>query len=443
MVKDSGHMPVLNRAGGGPVIAAPPAVGELENAFLQPVIASGRWGFDNPGGLPLEAGLELDPAVAEALGVEQARAAAEFAAYQGLDHAVPVANGTRALVVALMAASVLAAETGKRALVPGGKVLVAGLTWQATAAAPLDRRLAPVLVDVDPRSGVVDAETIASILAADHNAEIVAVVLPHLYCRMVDMPRIAELCEEFGVVSIEDCAHAHGGRTGGRAAGAIADLGTWSFQGSKSVTCGEGGMVTTRHAELVDQLVSIVTCGRAVGRSRPFQAGNERLGALPAALLRAQLRRFYRDQLSTKQRVLAEFEALLGELDGVRAMAPQPHVDRQITYKALASFDLASFGRRALPELAAEYSRLLGCEVATLYDPLNHSDLYLPHTDPANHWSARFAAAVDPSRFDLPGAHELRRGTLAFEHAALLDETFPARFRQATERLRSTTAAMR
>ncbi|MDA3642936.1 DegT/DnrJ/EryC1/StrS family aminotransferase [Saccharopolyspora indica] len=418
--------------------ASPAAAGELELAFLQPVVASGKWGSDNPGGLPLEAG-ELDPSVAEALGVEQARAAAEFAAHQGLEHAVPVANGTRALVVALMAASVLAAGTGRRALRPGGKVLVAGLTWQAGAMAPIDRGLVPVLVDVDPRTGVVDAEVIESALREDPG--IVAVVLPHLYCRMVDMPRIAALCEEFGVVSVEDCAHAHGGRIGGRAAGAIADLATWSFQGSKSVSCGEGGMVTTRHAGLVDQLVSIVTCGRQVGRSQRFQAGNERLGALQAALLRAQLRRFYRDQLPVKQRVLREFETVLDRIDGVSAPDPQPAVDQQITYKALALFDPSAFGRRTAEELAAEYQHLLGCEVTTLYDPLNDSALYRPDTDPANHWSPEFVVAVEPSRFELPGARALRRGSIAFEHSALLDEAFPGRFQRATEHLRSTTAA--
>jgi dTDP-4-amino-4,6-dideoxygalactose transaminase len=416
-------------------VSASEEIPELE--FLRPVVESGRWGIDSTGGLPLERNVTVVPRVAEALGVEQARAAAEFAYFQGLDHAVPVANGTRALVIALMAASVLAEETGKRALRPGRRALVSGLTWQATAMAPLDRRLVPVLLDVDPATGVVAPETVHAALRDDRDGEIAAVVIPHLYCRMADIPRIAEICDEYGVVSIEDCAHAHGGAIDGRPAGGVADFGTWSFQGSKSITAGEGGMVTTRHAGIVDQIVSITTCGRAVGRSRPFQAGNDRLGALQAAVLRARMRRFYREELPVKPGVLADLEARISGMDGVTALAPQLRVGTQITYKAVARFEPEAFGADTVEDLADALHALLGVEVATLYDPLDDSDLYRPDSDPANHWSDAFTAAADPARYPLPGAHELRRTALGFEHAALRDPAFPDRFAQAVARLRA------
>jgi dTDP-4-amino-4,6-dideoxygalactose transaminase len=422
------------------IAANSPPVGELEFQFLQPVLESGRWGGDSIGGLACMDTATPAATVAEGLGVEQSYVAAEFAALQSLQHAVPVANGTRALVVALLAACSLAEEEGKRALRPGGKVVVAGLTWQATALAPLERRLAPVLMDVNPASGVVDAEAVAAALRDDRDGEVVAVVLPHLYCRMADMPEIVRVCDDYGVISIEDCAHAHGGRIAGRPAGGIADFGTWSFQGSKSVTCGEGGMVTTKHERIVDQLVSIATCGRPIGRSEPVQAGNDRLGALQAAVLRAQLRRFYWDQLPIKQRVLGEFEHRLNQVEGVSAMAPQL-ADTQITYKALVRIQPSAFGVDSVDELVEPYQRLLGYEVGTVYEPLNDNALYQPLTDPAHRWSTAFTAAIDPSAFELAHAHTLRRTTLAVEHAALLDETFPDRFQQATEQLRTSLPA--
>src|SRR5262249_13665765 len=137
-----------------------PYVGELESSFVQPVLESGRWGCDSTGGRACMDTATPAATVAEGLGVEQSYVAAEFAAFQGLEYAVPVSNGTRALVVALLAATILAEQLGKRPLRPGGKALVAGLTWQATAWAPLERRLAPILLDVDPASGVVDADTV-------------------------------------------------------------------------------------------------------------------------------------------------------------------------------------------------------------------------------------------------------------------------------------------
>jgi hypothetical protein len=151
----------VDRTGAGPVLPSIPAAGAMELDFLRPVIESGKWGADNTGGLPIEGNLAPVPVIADALGVEQARMAAEFAGFQGLEHAVPVCTGTRALVIALTAASLLAEQTGKRALAPGKKVLVAGLTWQATALAPIERNLAPILLDVPLSSGVVAAEPLA------------------------------------------------------------------------------------------------------------------------------------------------------------------------------------------------------------------------------------------------------------------------------------------
>ncbi|ORV38653.1 hypothetical protein AWC01_13915 [Mycobacterium doricum] len=413
-----------------------PVVGELDEEFVVPVLRSGRWGLDSTGGQPVLPGVEVRTAVSEGLGVEQARLAAEFEHFQGASHAVPVANGTRAIVVALMAAAVGAERLGKRPIVPGGKVLVPSMTWQATLGAPIDRRLIPVMVDVDPLTGVVDPAAVEQALAADQGREIVAVILPHLYCRMVDTPAIGSLCDDYGVISIEDCAHAHGGVIRGYPAGSVADFGTWSFQSSKSIGSGEGGMVTTRHPWLVDQLVSITTCGRRLGESVPFQSGNERLSSVQAALLRAQLRRFYFEQLPVKQDVLIELEATMATLDGVIPMAAQPFVDQQVTYKVLGRIALAGFGGLSLTQIIDGYRYLVNCEVTRLYEPLDQTDVYQPQADPANRWSEEFYEALDPRRFDLSNAHALFNSTIAFEHAVLLDRDFPEHFGRATDVLR-------
>ncbi|MFE5480282.1 DegT/DnrJ/EryC1/StrS family aminotransferase [Nocardia sp. NPDC056541] len=378
--------------------------------------------------------------------MEQARLAAEFEHLQGAPYAVPVSNGTRAIVIALMAAAVAADPLGKRSFQPGGKVLVPSMTWQATLAAPIERRLAPVMIDVDPMTGVVDPSAIEHALVADVDREIVAVVLPHLYCRMVDMPAIASLCDLYGVTSIEDCAHAHGGVIRGFAAGSIADFGTWSFQSSKSISSGEGGMVTTRHAWLVDQLVSITSCGRKIGDSVPFQAGNDRLSAVQAALLRAQLRRFFDEQFPVKQDTLVELEATMAAVDGMMPMQLQPFVDHQVTYKVLGRVALAGFDGLTLTQIIDGYRHLLDCEVTRLYEPLDRTDVYQPRSDPANRWSETYYEALDPEHSDLANAHTLYNSTIAFEHAVLLDPDFPDHFGRATDVLRtraSQLAAMR
>ncbi|MGW0179256.1 DegT/DnrJ/EryC1/StrS family aminotransferase [Nocardia sp. NPDC003345] len=409
---------------------------DIERDFVSAALESGRWGLDSAGGLPPLPEAVIDETVATGLGVEQARAAAEFAHYQQVPHAVPVSNGTRAIVVALMAATVAAPLLGRRELRPGMKVLVPGLTWQATPAGPVDRRLAPVFLDIDPETGVVDTGALARALESDRDREIAAAVIPDLYCRMVDMPEIARICADYGVTSIEDCAHAHGGVIRGRAAGSVADFGTWSFQSSKSIGVGEGGMVTTPHGHLVDQLVSLTTCGRPLGGSVPFQAGNERRPALGAALLRARLRRFYTGELAEKLHGLAALESAISRVPGLAPMAAQPAVDRQITYKVLARVEPGAFGGLPLPLLTRAYGHLLGCEVTPVYEPLDRTDVYRPLTDPANRWSEEYFAALDPRAFDLSHAHALAETTLAFEHAVLRDPDFPELFTRASDIVR-------
>jgi dTDP-4-amino-4,6-dideoxygalactose transaminase len=64
--------------------------------------------------------------------------------------------------------------------------------------------------------------------------------------------RIAELCRAEGIFLIEDCAHAHGADWNGRRAGTYGDAGIWSFAATKTVSTGEGGMLVSRHEELVE-----------------------------------------------------------------------------------------------------------------------------------------------------------------------------------------------
>ena len=86
---------------------------------------------------------------------------------------------------------------------------------------------------------------------ADHRPH--AVFLVHIGGHIAfDVKGIAELCRAEGIVLIEDCAHAHGAAWNERKAGVWGDAGIWSFAPTKTVTTGEGGMVVSRHAELID-----------------------------------------------------------------------------------------------------------------------------------------------------------------------------------------------
>jgi dTDP-4-amino-4,6-dideoxygalactose transaminase len=109
-----------------------------------------------------------------------------------------------------------------------------------------------------------------------------AVFLVHIGGHIAfDVEGIAELCDAEGIVLIEDCAHAHGASWNGRKAGDWGDAGIWSFAPTKTVTTGEGGMLVSRHAELIEYARSY----REYGKPHFDQPGlNFRMSEFTAAL---------------------------------------------------------------------------------------------------------------------------------------------------------------
>lgn len=394
-------------------------------------------GVELGGGLPADLihAIALDDEIAEALGWEPAALAAEFTRVHapGQDvTVVPANNGTRVITDMLAALSLWAEDLGLRPPEVGSEVIVPALTWQATAGAALSRNLVPVLVDVDPGTLSIDVAAVRRAIT-DRTAAILPV---HLYSRMAPVPELMAIAKPRGIAVLEDCAHAQGARwADGRAAGTVGDAGSFSFQGSKTLAGGEGGAMISRHRGLALQTASVVTCGRQVGGSRQLQADNDRMPAIVAALLRAQLRRF---AAQNRQRtdVFARLDEVAVELAGVTPLLAQDAVLVPPTYKWPFRVSLDHFGL-SLGQLQRALEVELGCEVATIYEPLTTSGLYAPNTDPARHISRTYWSRIDPSIYPAPVAEEAYRTVLAIEHAAGLDPQFPEAFADAIHKIRS------
>ena len=156
----------------------------------------------------------------------------EYAAYVGTEYAIALANGTVALELALHALGI-----GQ-----GDEVIVPSRTFIATASCAVMRGGVPVIADVDPVSGNLTAETIASLLTPRTKA----IIPVHLAGWPCDMDPIMDLARKRGIKVIEDCAQAHGATYKGRAVGSIGDIGVFSFCQDKILsTGGEGGLITT------------------------------------------------------------------------------------------------------------------------------------------------------------------------------------------------------
>src|ERR1700704_4947646 len=152
-----------------------------------------------------------------------------FARFHGARHGLAVTNGTAALEVAMAALR----------LQPGDEVIVPDFTFVATASAVLFANALPVLVDVLPDTYCPNPELTEAAITP-HTKAIIAV---HMGGLPADLDALKDLADRKGIALVEDCAHAHASEWRGKRVGTIGIGGTFSFQASKLMTAGEGGIV--------------------------------------------------------------------------------------------------------------------------------------------------------------------------------------------------------
>src|SRR5262249_2574169 len=169
-------------------------------------------------------------------GFEQA-----FAAYCGVEHAVGCGSGTEALHLAHIALDIA----------DGDEVIMPARTFVATALAITMCGARPVLVDVDPETALIDLAAAESAITAKTRA----IVPVHLFGQCADMDAINAIADRHNLRVIEDAAQAHGASLNGVKAGALGDIGCFSFYPGKNLGAyGDGGMVTTNDASIANKL---------------------------------------------------------------------------------------------------------------------------------------------------------------------------------------------
>lgn len=240
-----------------------------------------------------------------------------FAEYHGAKYGIASANGTVSLEIALTAAGIR----------PGDEVIVPPITFVASATAIARVGAVPVFVDVDPQTINLNPEAVEAVI----NERTRSIVLVHFAGCPADLDRFTELCERHHLVLIEDCAHAHGAAWKGHRVGSFGQFGSFSFQASKNMTAGEGGLLTTNNAELAERARSISNQGRRTGGAwyeHVMLGTNARLTGFQAALLLCQLERLPR-QVATRMERAAHLREGLKEIGG---LTPTPETfDERVT----------------------------------------------------------------------------------------------------------------
>jgi dTDP-4-amino-4,6-dideoxygalactose transaminase/predicted dehydrogenase len=229
----------------------------------------------------------------------------EFAACYGARTAIASTSGTAALHVAL----------GTLNPEPCAEVITTPVTDMGSVIPILACNCVPVFADIDPMTGNLTPDSIA----AKITPRTVAVILVHLFGRPAALGPIGEMLRKRGICLIEDCSQAHYAAYDAKLVGTFGDFGCFSFQQSKQMTCGDGGVTLVNRADLADRAAMFVDKGwdrRHGTRSHLFLGMNYRMTELQAAVALAQLRRL--PNLIAARRATAErLTELLSAIPGV------------------------------------------------------------------------------------------------------------------------------
>jgi dTDP-4-amino-4,6-dideoxygalactose transaminase len=212
------------------------------------------------------------------LGEEVAAFEREIASQVGVPHALGVASGTDALLLALRGAGVQRGE----------EVVVPSFTFFATAGAVVNAGGTPVFADIEPEGFNLDPAALEAALTERTRA----IVVVHLFGQCADLEPILALAARRGIAVIEDAAQAIGATYRSRQAGSMGLAGCLSFFPSKNLGgYGDGGMITTSDAALDARLRRLRVHGQTGTYLHQEVGFNSRLDALQAAVLRVKLPR--------------------------------------------------------------------------------------------------------------------------------------------------------
>jgi len=303
---------------------------------------------------------------------------AAFAELHDAAHAIAIASGTAALEISLRAVGV-----------EGRDVIVPANTFYATAAAILRAGGRPVFADIDVATFALSPDTITAALTP----QTAAVVLVHIAGLVSPHAgEIKSLCEQRGIILLEDAAHAHGATYDGKFAGAFGAAAAFSFYPTKVVTSGEGGMIVTPSADLAAEARIYRDQGKgAFSANHHVRLGYAwRLSEANAVTGLVHLRRMG-EFITRRREVAARYDKALASLDGLEPLS-EPAGCRGNIYKYIVLLppgaDRAAFKR----DLAEKHDVRLAGEV---YDtPLHHQPVL-----------AEFAGGVLPVAEDMCDRH--------------------------------------
>lgn len=329
-----------------------PVWGQSDEDALLEVLRSGQWG--RIGGKKNE---ELEE---------------RFARYHNAAYGVTCVNGTAALEIAFRALGID----------EGDEVISPAYTFIATASAAVLAGATPRFADIDPGTYNLDPAKVEEAITPRTKA----IVAVHIAGCPAGLDALSHLAQKHGLALLEDAAQAIGAEWRHRKVGSIGAMGTFSFQSSKNLNSGEGGIITTNDRALADTAWSLMNVGRTKGGAwydHPVLGWNYRMTEFQAALVLSQMDRL-EEQMRTREEHAAYLSARLRDAGGLRPLATGEGVTRHAHHIFIVRYQSEEFGGlprdRFLRAMSAE-----GIPMSAGYVPL-HKFQALQNSRPEAHY---------------------------------------------------------
>lgn len=282
-----------------------------------------------------------------------------FADFTGSENAVGVGNATQGLHLALAATDV-----GEN-----DEVIVTPYSWISSASCILMQNATPVFADIEPRTFGLDLDAVKEKVTPRTKA----VILVHMFGYPAEVAEISEFCRDNNLLLIEDCSHAFGLRIGGLHAGLYGDVGVFSLQQRKPVSTGDGGVLISKHAQVLEKVARL----RSFGDEE--LSYNYRMSEFSASLALVGLTRLEKENHTR----ISHAEAFADALTNQCTLDPIIHRsnDSQAVYYGLL-IDVGQQDPEAVDTKILEANEL-GVPIKRTWQPLNFHPHFNPNSKPA------------------------------------------------------------
>lgn len=287
----------------------------------------------------------------------------KFAEFQGVNYCLGVTNGTGALELALSVLGV-----GK-----GDEVIIPAMTFISTGLAVINCNAVPVLVDIDPNTFCMIPEKFEEKITKHTKA----VIPVHMAGHGCQMDQICSIAKKHGIMVIEDAAHGHGGEWKGKRLGSFGDVGIFSFQNGKLMTCGEGGALVTNNKDIYEKAYIIQDVGRPRGDKvyeHVLRGGNYRMNEFQAAILLAQMQRV--DKMNQLRcRNAEKLDMLFQKVEGIVPQGKEADANIMTHYMYMVYYDKVAFGGLSREEFV-EYLSAEGIPACVCFPVLSDTKFF-------------------------------------------------------------------